>query len=94
MIRSIIYIGSGFGYPNFLASFMSGCKGIGIETESVRVSTCNTIKDAIRKEEAFNTTDWVDRVSFYECNATFDEDKPFTNNDGQHVSHIYSYNII
>jgi len=43
-------IGSGFGFPNFVATATVGCEGLGIEIADRRVEDCQHVLDAMEKD--------------------------------------------
>jgi hypothetical protein len=51
-------IGSGFGYPNFVATAIVGCDGLGIEISDNRVKSCQRVLDFMEQSREYNHIDW------------------------------------
>ena len=86
-------IGSGFGYPCFMAAFLTDCLSVGLEILHLRCQTSIEAKEAIQKSKLLNKDGWVRRVTFSYENATHNSKNPFTN-FRSHTTHIFSYNYI
>jgi hypothetical protein len=51
-------IGSGFGYPNFVATATVGCEGLGIEIVNRRVLDCQRVLNVMVQDSEYRHVPW------------------------------------
>ena len=84
-------IGSGFGYPNFLATGMTGCRGVGVEVSEVRAYRSIALVDEVSAKKEFNMISWKKLMDF-RCQDACLPRGPFTSRSGDHCTHVFAYN--
>lgn len=86
-------IGSGFGYPNLVATAYRGCYGLGIEVADPRHIAANEVLQLLKNDEKLGVIDWSMAITFKHEDAC-KNDGPFAADDGTHCRHIFAYNYL
>lgn len=87
-------IGSGLGFPTFFAAGMMRCKSIGIEACKARAEQSNLVLSKLDDDTNFKHLQLAKMVEFIMDDACKAEDQPFVDSVGQHVTHVYAYNLL
>ena len=80
-------IGSGFGYPNFYATGLTNCRGVGIDISESRIAFSNNIKDSLLSNDYYDETKW-DALLQFVIEDVSKNLQPFTNSENKHCTHI------